>query len=249
MGARDPQPLAGRTIVTTRDLPGLLDRMLAELGALVLHAPLITVEPLDVDAEEVSVLLAAATDPCPAWLVVTSQHAAPAAGDLARVHHQVRLAAVGRRTAEVFTEHAGRPVDVVPTRQTAADLVAAMPAGEGATAVVLQGDLAAPTLTGGLAAAGYRVVARTAYRTFTQHPDPDVRAVLLGADAVTFASGSAARAWAAAIGTATPPVVAVIGPTAEAAATDAGIVVTHVAATHDLDGLTAAVVDALAAPV
>ena len=111
-----------------------------------------------------------------------------------------------------------------------------------------KGDLAPPTLTDGLLAAGYRVEARTAYRTHGRAPDPDVRDVLLAADALTLASGSAARSWADAVGTATPPVVVAIGPTTEAAAADAGIVVTHVAATHDLEGLAEAVVAAFEGP-
>ena len=41
----------------------------------------------------------------------------------------------------------------------------------------------------------------------------------LGADAVAFASGSAVEAWVEAIGTRTPPIVCVIGPTTESAAT------------------------------
>jgi len=127
-------------------------------------------------------------------------------------------------------------------------LLLAVTVTPGALAVVLKGDLAPPTLTDGLLAAGYRVEARTAYRTHGRAPDPDVRDVLLAADALTLASGSAARSWADAVGTATPPVVVAIGPTTEAAAADAGIVVTHVAATHDLEGLAEAVVAAFEGP-
>jgi uroporphyrinogen-III synthase len=83
------------------------------------------------------------------------------------------------------------------------------------------------------------------YRTVLQTPDADVRAALLHADAVAFASGSAARAWAAAVGAASPRVVVAIGPTTETAAREAGLSVTHVAKDHDVDGLAAAVVEAL----
>ena len=245
MGAADPQPLVGRTVVTTRAEPGRLDRMLAERGAVVVHAALIEIEPIEFGADEVDVLLG---DHDPAWVVVTSRPGARAAAALVRAHPHVRMAAVGTSTAEVLVEAAGRPVDVVPTRQMAVDLLAAMPPGDGALAVVLKGDLAPPTLTDGLLAAGYRVEARTAYRTHGRAPDPDVRDVLLAADALTLASGSAARSWADAVGTATPPVVVAIGPTTEAAAADAGIVVTHVAATHDLEGLAEAVVAAFEGP-
>jgi len=233
-------PLAGRTVVTTRATPGRLDTMLAEMGAVALHAPLIEIEPVVFDA----------TVPDGAqWLVVTSQHGAQVAGPIAAAHPHLRLAAVGTRTAEVLAALAGRPADLVPARQTAADLVEAFPApsdDRDAAVFVLHGDLAAPTLVDGLRAAGHRVVARVAYRTLPVVPDPGIRTTLLGADAVTFASGSAARAWFAAIGVATPPHVVAIGPTTAAAAGEVGIAVTAVAATFDLDGLAAAVVAELA---
>lgn len=230
----DRAPLEGRVVVTTRDQPGRLDRMLAEAGATVLHVPLIAIEPID----DVVVPLDGAT-----WLIATSQHGAAAVGGRARAHPEVKLAAVGTRTAEVLAEFAGRPVDLVPERQTAADLVAAFPAGTGRV-VAAVGDLS-PGVPG-LERRGWTVDTYVVYRTRLQSPDPDVRAVLLGSDAVTFASGSAARAWADAIGTATPPVVVVIGPTTEAVARQRGLPVTHVAATFDLDGLVAAVAEALA---
>jgi uroporphyrinogen-III synthase len=227
-------PLAGRVVVTTRDQPGRLDRLLAQLGATVLHVPLIAIEPL----AGVDVSLDGAD-----WLVVTSQHGADAVGELAAVHPQVRLAAVGTRTAEALAERAGRPVDLVPDRHTAADLVRVFPPGEGRVVAAL-GDLASD-LTAGLWDKGWATDTYVVYRTVLQTPDPDVRAALLRADAVAFASGSAARAWEAAIGTETPPVVVAIGPTTETAAHAAGLTVTHVAKHHDVDGLAAAVAEAL----
>lgn len=231
----DAAPLAGRVVVTTRDQPGRLDRLLAEAGATVLHVPLISIEPID----GVEIPFDGA-----AWLVATSQHGAAAIGAQAARHPAVRLAAVGTRTAEVLAERAGRAVDLVPARQTAADLVAAFPAGTGRVVAAL-GDLAGPELAVGLTELGWSVDTYIVYRTLPEVPDAEVRGVVLGADAVAFASGSAAAAWAAAIGTVTPPVVVAIGPTTADAARSHGIAVTHVAVTHDLKGLTGAVVAAL----
>ena len=205
-------PLAGRVVVTTRDQPGRLDRLLAEAGAIVMHVPLIAIEPI----ADVAVSLDGA-----AWLVVTSQHGAAAVGA------------------------AGRPADLVPVRQTAADLVESFPAGTGRVVLAL-GDLAAPTLAEGLRDKGWAADTSVVYRTLPQIPDPDVRAAVLAADAVAFASGSAASAWFAAIGTATPPVVVAIGPTTAGVARSHDLRVTHVAATYDLPGLVQAVVAALA---
>ena len=67
----------------------------------------------------------------------------------------------------------------------------------------------------------------------------------MGADAVAFASGSAAQAWHEAIGTETPAVVVAIGPTTEGAARAYGLTVTHVAEEHSVEGLVQAVIDAV----
>ena len=223
-------------IVTTRSEPGQLDRALATLGATVLHVPLISIERLPVADLHLSDA---------AWLVVTSQHGAAAVGGFARQHPLLRLAAVGTRTAAVLSELAGRPVDLVPDRQTAVDLVAAFPEGSGRVVAAL-GDLAAPTLADGVAAKGWQPDVFVVYRTHLAPVDPDVRAAVLSADAVTFASGSAVSAWVRAIGIDTPPIAVAIGPSTQQVAAAAGVAVTHVAATFDIDGLTAAVVDALA---
>jgi uroporphyrinogen-III synthase len=110
--------------------------------------------------------------------------------------------------------------------------------------VAALGDLASD-LSAGLWDKGWATDTYVVYRTVLQTPDPDVRAALLRADAVAFASGSAARAWAAAIGAVTPQFVVAIGPTTEAAARAAGLTVTHVAKDHDVEGLAAAVAEAL----
>ena len=61
----------------------------------------------------------------------------------------------------------------------------------------------------------------------------------LSADAVLFASGSAARAWVDVFGDTTPPIVVAMGPRTAAAVTDAGLKVSLVAADHSLPGMVA----------
>ncbi len=236
------RPLSGRQIVTTRDRPGRLDSGLAVLGADVIHVPLIAIEPPADDGVELDAALdeVAAFD----WVVVTSQHGARRVGGAVAAHSKIRLAAVGSRTATMLAELAGREVDVVPARQTAADLAAAMGEGSGRV-LVAQADRAEPALAEALIRQGFRVVTVTAYRTTLRTPTARERAAALGADAVALASGSAAEAWAGAIGAATPPVVAAIGPVAAAVAERCGLKVTHVATDHDVEGLLAALVTAL----
>lgn len=236
-----PGPLSGRRVVTTRHRPGRLDSRLAALGADVVHVPLITIEPSADDRLAAALADLASFD----WLVVTSQHGARRVGASA-AGHSVRLAAVGTRTAAVLADLAGRSVDVVPARQTAADLVDAMGAHRGRV-LVAQADRADTMLVEGLAEHGFDVEAVTAYRTTMRSPSWQERRAALSADAVGFASGSAAEAWFDAFGTRTPPIVAAIGPTTSAAADARGLKVTHVAADHDVEGLAAVIVAALTA--
>jgi uroporphyrinogen-III synthase len=230
--------------VTTRGEPGEIDRLLAEAGADVVHVPLIEIaEPLDGGAELHAVLDAFEDVD---WVVVTSRHGAARVGDALAGHPAIRTAAVGTRTASELARLAGRPIDVTPSRQTAAGLLDAMPAdGRGQVVVVAQADRADLALTVGLSALGYRVRPVVAYRTLARTPSAEQRATAVSADAVAFASGSAAQAWHDAIGTETPAVVVAIGPTTEGAARACGLNVTHVAEEHSVEGLVAAVIAAL----
>lgn len=238
MGRR---PLSGRRVVTTRDRRGRLDTALAAAGADVVHVPLISIEPTTDGRLGAALSRLGSFD----WLIVTSGHGARLVGD-AVAGHPVRLAAVGSRTAEVLERLAGRPVEVVPERQTAADLVDAMRVQAGRV-LVAHADRAAPTLVEGLVGHGFDVEAVTAYRTELRTPTPRERLAALAADAVGFASGSAAEAWADAIGVQTPPVAAAIGPTTAAVAEARGLKITHVAADYDVEGLVAVIVAAFAA--
>jgi uroporphyrinogen-III synthase len=238
------RPLAGRRVATTRDTPGRLDSALAALGADVVHVPLIEiVEPIDGGAALAGALAEVERYD---WVVVTSRHGAVRVAAAVGGVPGVRTAAVGRTTEAALRARIARDVDVVPARHTAADLVAAMPEpGRAGRALVALADRAAPTLVDGLRGRGYEVDAVVAYRTRLRRPSPAESAALRSVDAVTFASGSAAEAWAVAIGAWVPPAVVAIGPTTAEAARQAGLAVTAVAADQTTDGLAAAVVAAL----
>ena len=117
-----------------------------------------------------------------------------------------------------------------------------------ARVLVAQADRAADVLLDELVAAGHDVTAVTAYRTRLRHPTGDEQRTVQTADAVLFASGSAALSWADVFGTDVvtrlPPIVAAIGPTTADAARNSGLKVTHVAADHSLAGLIEVVVEA-----
>ena len=238
--------LAGCTVVVTREHRGELGRLLAAAGAVVEHVPLIEIAA--VDAAQRDRLERAICDE-PDWLVVTSAAGADRVGAVSR-YPAIGLAAVGTATASRLAEVAERPVDVLPDRQIASSLIDAfVKRVEPAQRVVLaQADLAGDELARGLEAAGHSVDVHVAYRTLVRVPSDEDRRRVERADAVVFASGSSARAWADALGddasAALPPIVAVIGPTTRAAAEKSGLKITNEAAEHSLAGIVEELVNA-----
>jgi uroporphyrinogen-III synthase len=241
-GVAADAPLADRRIVTTRRRPGRLDRLLSELGATVVHMPLIEIG----DPPDGGAALAAALARIEQfdWVVVTSSHGAERIAPALR-GTRVRTAAVGTATAETLAAGSGRAVDLVPATQQAAALVDAFPPGAW-TVLAAQADRAERTLVDGLRARGNRVEECVAYSTQLRRPPTAEVEQALACDAVAFASGSAARAWADAIGARTPPVVAVIGPTTDATARASGLTVTATASDHSVTGLAELLRDLLA---
>jgi uroporphyrinogen-III synthase len=232
-------PLAGCRVLVTRERPGELAELLRAAGATVVHLPLIeVVEPDDGGAalrRELSGL--DGYD----WLVVTAAPGAERVMAAAAETPAVRLAAVGTTTAEVLAAGSGRAVDVVPAVQhadaLADELIRAAPGRQ--RMLLAQADRAAPLLADRLRAAGHDVTTVVAYRTRLLRPHA---ASAAGADALLLASGSAAQAWADAMGTSTPPLVVVIGPMTAAVADRVGLKVSGVATDHSLQGLVAELV-------
>lgn len=232
-------PLAGCTVVVTREQRGELGRLLDAAGATVEHIPLIETAHVDRERQD---HLATAIANGPDWVIVTSAAGADRVGAVA-TDRTIRLGAVGTATAARLAAVAGRPVDLIPDRQIAARLVDAFVehVREQQHVVVAQGDLADDGLAAGLTRAGHSVDVYVAYRTLVRVPSEDERRRAGAADAVVFASGSSARAWADAFGETAddrlPPVVVAIGPSTRAVAEEFGLKVTHEAAEHSLAGI------------
>jgi uroporphyrinogen-III synthase len=217
-----------------------LARLLSERGAEVVHLPLIEI----VDPPDGGAILAmelADLESC-SWVVITSPNGAERARSalLDRPPGRPKVAAVGRATAAAL----GRAVDLVPDTSTAHGLVDAFPPGAGRV-LLLQADRAGDTVRAGLAARGWAVRAVTAYRTLTVPPAPADAARAAAADAVVFASGSAVTGWVEAMGTRTPPVVVVIGPSTASVARSRSLQVHAIAADQTLDALVVALQSAL----
>jgi uroporphyrinogen-III synthase len=238
--APESRPLHGCTVVVTREHVGELGRLLALAGADVVHVPLI--EVVDVAVEEQQVLVDALEGPLD-WVVVTSPAGAERIAHRLSGPSEVRLAAVGTATARRLAQLTGREVDLVPRVQLAAELVTAFDEVNAVPqrVVVAQADRAASVLADGLRERGHDVTVVTTYRTQVRSPVEADVAQITAADAITFASGSAATSWAEALGedasTLLPRLVVVIGPSTAAAATKSGLKVTHIAADHSLAGL------------
>jgi uroporphyrinogen-III synthase len=198
-----------------------LAEALAARGAEVVECPLIEVErvsdePVDGTGYD--------------WVIVTSPNGA---AELARRGRNLpRLAAVGPGTAEALRAHGLEPA-FVPRESTQDGLLRELPRPAGRVLFAA----AEGARRGPVAELGADFVAL--YRTRELTPE------LPAGDLVVLASASAARAYAAAGGTA--PAVS-IGPETSTAARAAGLAVAAEARTHDLDGLVAAVADLMDSP-
>jgi uroporphyrinogen-III synthase len=228
--------LDGRRVVVTRaqGVDDALPARLRALGAEVLHFPAIVVVPPPSNAD----LDRALRDlKAFAWVAFASANAVEFTvrrmaelGVPTAALAAPRLAAVGPATAEALGR-AVRAPDLVPADARGEALAAALaPEVRGLRVLVPRAEEGRPELTEGLAAAGAEVSAPVAYRTLPA-PAEALRGLgdLLergGADAVVFASPSAVRAVAEALGDRAGLVaraaVAVIGPTTAEAARQAG---------------------------
>lgn len=257
-----PGALAGTRIVVTRartQASGLV-RRLSDLGAGVVELPVIAIE----EPSDGGAATAAAADRVVSggyeWVVVTSPNAvsrfvdalgsrpAPAA---------TRWAAVGASTARALMERGIVP-DLVPTAAVSDALVEAFPpatpsgsapgrATREGTVLFVRAERVRDVVAPGLAAKGWRVDEAVAYRTVAGDVDPSAVAAARTADAVAFTSSSTVERTVDVLGVSgVPDVVASIGPVTSATARAAGLSVTVEADEHTVDGLVAALVDALA---
>lgn len=232
--------LTGRRIIVTRsaDRAGALCDLLSAQGADVVEIP--TVETAAAPDGGMALHSALASLGDYEWLVVTSPEGARrvrrALPDVDR--QTVKIAAVGRATADVI----GR-VDLVPDVQTGAALGESFPNGTGRVLFAAALD-AGTDFEAAARAKGWTVDRVTAYATQPVEIDTErARASVSTADAVIFASGSAARSWVRSLGNTMPAHVIAMGPSTARVLDELGIAPVVVAGEQSLDGLVAAVVE------
>ena len=230
-------PLAGRRVVVTRatsQSKGLVES-LAALGAEVIELPLIEIVP-SADNDIVLARELAAVDEYD-WLIITSPNgAACVCAQHADAPRRCRIAVVGRATATALAPFA--PVDFVPVRPNAAGLVAEFAIEPIGRALLVQGDLAPPLVADHLIDHGWDVRRVVAYSTVAARPDPSVVTAAAEADAITFLSSSAVRAFADVVGIDhLPPVVVSIGPSTTWTLRELGVTKVRQSATSTLSAL------------
>ncbi|GAB4099878.1 uroporphyrinogen-III synthase [Sinomonas halotolerans] len=161
------------------DRAGAMAAALAEAGAEPLLLPLIDFERAE-DQGALADALARLAAGDFGWLVVSSittvralkeAAAAQGMGLPALVPRGVRVATIGPSSRRVL-EAEGLRVDLAPEGRQSAEGLVEVWEGGGASVLLPQSDLAAPTLAEGIAAAGNRVETVTAYRTVDFPADP-----------------------------------------------------------------------------
>lgn len=252
----DRRPLHGVSVLVprTRHQASALSERLRALGGEPVEAPTIAIQP-GREADRLQRALTAVGDGAYDWVALTSVNgvdavfeALDALGLDARAFARTRIAAVGSGTAERLASH-GLRADLVPDRFTTRGLADALTAHEPAKVLLPRADIATPTLTQALAAAGWTADEVEAYRTVPASSLPDgVRERILAGevDVLAFASSSTVHNLMALLDGQVPAAtrIASIGPVTSQACAELGLRVDAEADPHDLDGLVAAVVAA-----
>ncbi len=249
------RPLHGQTIMVTRmrDQAAALSRPLASLGAEVIQAPTIELQPIE-DYAAVDEALRQVSRY--AWLVLTSTNGVDAFGERlaaigadARQMAGVRIAAVGQATAARLAE-CGLRADLVPPEAVGESLAVAL-TGQvaGSRVLLLRAQEARPELVLGLRQAGASCDDLPVYRTGCSKSLPRGVAERLEAGGIgwiTLTSPSSLGNLMALLGPDAKMLLgrarlASIGPVTTKAIRAAGLEAAVEAQPHDVPGLVAAI--------
>ncbi|MET0683706.1 MAG: uroporphyrinogen-III C-methyltransferase [Solirubrobacteraceae bacterium] len=233
------RPLSGRSVTVTRARPqaSALAERLRELGATVVEAPAIRVEPVAASLPALEGFdLVCVTSPNGAHELWARLEAA---GLDARALAGARLAAIGPGTARALLEH-GLRADVVPARAVAEGLVEALADVPVRRALLVRGREGRDVLPEALRSRGAEVEVLVLYETVAEPIAEAERA--LAADYVTFTSASTVRYFLDGAGGTPSGRIVSIGPATSAALREAGLEPDLEAAPHTPDGLVEALV-------
>jgi len=249
---RAAAPLTGRTVAVTRaraQASSLAQRLHA-LGATVVEAPAIRIEPLEVSLPDLGRYdLVGFTSPNAVGLL---WERLLTAGHDARALAGARVAAIGPGTARALREH-GLVADVVPERFVAEGLIEALGDVPVRRALICRPREARDVLPDALRERGAEVDILALYETVAEPLSQATRDAVVASDYVTFTSSSTVRFFLEAIGgpgALGPGVRTVsIGPATSETMSEHDLGVDVQAERHDIDGLVEALVaDASALP-
>jgi uroporphyrinogen III methyltransferase/synthase len=238
-------PLAGRSVAVTRARAQAspLAARLRALGASVVEAPAIRIEPIDATLPDLSGF---------DLLCVTSPNGARRLLECCRDARDLRgpaIAAIGPGTADALRA-GGIEADIVPQRAVAESLVEALatfdedPDRPVRRALIARAERARDVLPDALRERGAEVEILALYRTVAEPLGDAARASALGADFVTFTSASAVRFFVEAAGKPDGPQLVSIGPITSDALREHGLEADVEASEHTPDGLVAALLEA-----
>jgi uroporphyrinogen III methyltransferase/synthase len=228
----ESRPLFGRTVAVTRaraQASALAERLRA-LGAAVVEAPAIRIEPLQAEVPDL-----AAYD----LVAVTSPNGAARLLELlrdARSLAGITVAAIGPGTARALRERGVEP-DVVPERAVAEGLVEALRAVPVTRALIARAAEGRDVLPDALRERGAEVDVLPLYETLAEPLDDATREAAAGADYLLFTAASSVRFFIRAGGSLTGPRLAAIGPATSAELREHGAEPDLVADPHTPDGL------------
>jgi len=227
------RPLGGLSVAVTRaraQASGIA-ATLRGLGATVVEAPAIRIEPLPAELPDLT-----GYD----LVVFTSVNAVQqlfARVRDARALAGTTVAAIGPGTVAELRLH-GIAADVVPERSISEAVLEELTArGPWRRVLIPRAEEARGLLPEGLRAQGAAVDILPLYRTVAEELDDDARAAALAADYLCFTSASSVTLFHRAAGTLAGPRLATIGPVTSDAVRALGFRVDVEAADHDPDGL------------
>jgi uroporphyrinogen III methyltransferase/synthase len=234
------RPLHGRTVAVTRARAQAseLAARLRTLGAAVVEAPAIRIQPLPVAAPDLEAYdLVCLTSPNGVRLLFERLD-----GD-ARRFAGATVAAIGPGTARALREHGIEP-DVVPERSVAESLVEALRQVPVKRALIARAREARDVLPDALRERGAEVDVLALYETVAEPLDGDALTAARDADFITFTSSSTVRFYLEAAGGEPPRGrIVSIGPVTSATLREHGLEPHLEAADHDVDGVIAAIVE------
>ena len=230
------RPLHGRTIAVTRARAqaSALAGRLRELGAAVVEAPAIRIQPLPASRPDLGRY---------DLVAITSPNGAERFMELLRDARElagITVAAIGPGTARALRERGIEP-DVVPQRAVAEGLVEALADVPVTRALIARASEGRDVLPTALRGRGAEVDELALYETVAEPLEEATRAAAAAADYVTFTSASSVRFYVQAGGSLDGPRLASIGPATSAALREHGAEPDLEADPHTPDGL----VDAL----